>query len=85
MLSATNWKPLPELELTMARPFGKDVARGGCELLITAQLNITIEADGESACIPAFVQPGSKQKCLLGMNALPYPTCWRSSFGVYAK
>ena len=40
-------------------------------MLITAQLNVTIEADGESACIPVFVQPESKQKCLLGMNSLP--------------
>ena len=64
-------KPLPELELPMARHFGRDGAGGSCELLITAQLNVTIEADGESACIPVFVQLESKQKCLLGMNALP--------------
>lgn len=39
--------------------------------MITAQVQVTIEADGESACIPVFVQPDSKQLCLLGMNALP--------------
>ena len=54
-----------------ARLFGKDGAGGGCELVITAQFKANIEVDGESACIPVFVQPESTQPCLLGMNALP--------------
>ena len=54
-----------------ARLFGKDGAGGGCELVITAQFKANIEVDGESACIPVFVQHKSTQPCLLGMNALP--------------
>jgi hypothetical protein len=46
-------KPLPTLELPMARLFGKDGAGGGWELIITAQTNLVFEADGESACISA--------------------------------
>lgn len=53
------------------RLFGKDGRSGGRELTITAQLGITIEADGESTVVPVFVQPGSEQQCLLGMNVLP--------------
>lgn len=51
--------------------FGKNGAGGGRELVITAQLQANIEADGESTCATVFVQPDSEQKCLLGMNVLP--------------
>ena len=64
-------QPLPCLERPTARLFGKDGEGGGCELVITAQVPVTVEADGESTWIPVFVQPDSKQQCLLGMNALP--------------
>ena len=67
----SNGQPLPHLERPTARLFGKDGEDEGCELVITAQLQVTIQADGESACIPVFVQPDSKQQCLLGMNTLP--------------
>ena len=40
-------------------------------MTITAQLQVKVEADGESACVPVFVQPFSEQECLLGMNVLP--------------
>ena len=43
----------------------------GRELLITAELQVTLEADCKSTCVSVFVQPNSKQKCLLGMNAIP--------------
>ena len=64
-------QPLPQLELPTARLFGKDGSGGGRELVITAQLTTTIAADGESVSVPVFIQPNSKQRCLLGMNALP--------------
>ena len=53
------------------RLFGKDSAGGGRELVITAQLQAKITADGETTCMTVFVQPDSDQKCLLGMNVLP--------------
>ena len=64
-------KSPPQLEKPSARLYGKDGVGGGRELVVTAQLTIPIEADGESACVPVFVQPESSQACLLGMNALP--------------
>lgn len=64
-------KPLPVLERPTVRLYGKDGPGGGHELVVTAQLQTTIEADGESVCVPVFVQPQSEQPCLLGMNALP--------------
>ena len=62
---------LPVLERPTARLFGKDGKGGGRELTITAQLQVKVEADGESVCVPVFVQPQSEQDCLLGMNVLP--------------
>ena len=40
-------------------------------MLITAQLDVTFELDGECVHAPVFVQPGSSQACLLGMNVIP--------------
>ena len=62
---------LPVLERPTARLFGKDGKGGGRELTITAQLQVKVEVDGESVCVPVFVQPQSEQDCLLGMNVLP--------------
>ena len=39
--------------------FGNDGAGGGQELLITAQLQAKIEADGECTCATVFFQPDS--------------------------
>ena len=64
-------QPLPVLEEPTVRLFGKDGRGGGRELVITAQLQIPIKADGESTVVPVFVQPESAQQCLLGMNVLP--------------
>ena len=61
----------PELDVPMARLFGKDGRGSGREIVITAQLQLTIEADGESTNVIVFVQPDSEQRCLLGMNVLP--------------
>ena len=54
-----------------ARLCGKDGQGGGCELLLTAQVDILLQADGKSSVVPVFVQPESAQECLLGMNAAP--------------
>ena len=61
--------PLPVLEQTSVRLYGKDGKGGGWELTITAELQVTLEGDCKSICV--FVQPNSEQKCLLGMNAIP--------------
>ena len=66
-----NGHPLPKLEEPTVKLFGKDGQNGGRELVITAQLNVTLEADGRSVSAPVFVQPDSEQPCLLGMNAAP--------------
>ena len=63
--------PLPVLEPPTVRLFGKDGRSGGQELVVTAQLQTTVEADGKSTVVPVFVQPESEQQCLLGMNVLP--------------
>ena len=51
--------------------FGKDGHGGRWELLISAQLQVSIEADGESAIVTVFVKSDSEQQCLLSMNVLP--------------
>ena len=63
--------PLPVLEPPTVRLFGKDGRSGGQELVVTAQLQTTVEADGKPTVVPVFVQPESEQQCLLGMNVLP--------------
>ena len=67
--------PYPELDVPTARLFGKGGHGGGHgggrDLVITAQLQLIIEADGESTNVIVFVQPDSKQQCLLGMNVWP--------------
>ena len=63
--------PDPTLEKPSERLFGKGGQKGGHKLVITAQLNLTFSVDGKSVSIPTFVQPESKQGCLLGMNVIP--------------
>lgn len=36
---------------------------------MTARVQLTLEADGHTACVPVFVQPHSKQECLLDTSA----------------
>lgn len=35
------------------------------ELVCTAQLEVTVQANGKTACVPVIVQPDSEQACLL--------------------
>ena len=49
--------------------YGKDGWKGGHELVCTAQLEVTVQANGKTACVPVIVQPDSEQACLLGTDA----------------
>ena len=62
-------KKILKLEKPIVRLFGKDGPQGGRELIITAQVELTIEACGKQATVPVFVQPKSSQDLLLGSNA----------------
>lgn len=64
-------RPLPVLEVQSVQLYGKDGKAGGRRLHITAQLQVTLEADCKSTCVSVFIQPDSEQMCLLGMNAIP--------------
>ena len=52
------------------RLYGKDGKGGGRELTITAELQLSVEADCKSTCVSVFIQPKSEQKCVFGMNAI---------------
>ena len=62
-------EPLPELEESSARFYGKDGQKGNRPLNITAQVTLNPVANGKSASVPFFVQSDSEQSCLLGTNA----------------
>ena len=62
-------KPIPELLTPSLRLYGKDGPKGGPALLVTAETNLTLMADGKTVFVPVFIQPDSSQSCLLGMNA----------------
>ena len=64
-------RPLPALREPCTTLFGKDGDKGP-EIVITAQFDATIEADGKTVCATLFVQPDSVQPCLLGTNIIPY-------------
>ena len=62
-------KSLARLKLPSMPLYGK----GGPserELDITAQVELTLAADGRKVTVPVFIQPNSEQACLLGTNAL---------------
>ena len=62
-------KPLPELKIPSVRLYGKDGLSGRSQLPISAEVELSIEANGETVTVPMFVQPNSAQACLLGTNA----------------
>ena len=63
-------KEILKLEKPTVRLFGKNGPQGRRELIITAQVELTIEACGKQATVPGvFVQPKSSQHLLLGSNA----------------
>ena len=61
----------PKLKVSSVKLYGKDSKVPGKEFLITTETTLIICADGRSIQVPVFVQPFSKQDCLLGMNAAP--------------
>ena len=67
----TLGKPMPTLQPASAKLYGKDGKPGGHVLNITAQVTFTVAADGVSVPVILFIQPDSRQPCLLGMNAAP--------------
>ena len=62
-------QPPPEMSKPSIKVYGKDGREGGHELVCTAQLEVTLQADGKRARVPVLVQPKSEQACLLGTNA----------------
>lgn len=64
-------RPLPHLCKLTVKLFGKDGQEDGRELVVNAQLEVTMCADGQNVCVPVLVQPNSEQACLLRMNAIP--------------
>ena len=68
---ASQGKPLPQLKVSSVRLYGKDRKKTQCELNISAEALLTMEADGIRIQTPVFIQPDSDQPCLLGMNAAP--------------
>ena len=66
-----NGRAIPQLELPTVRLYGKDGAKGGMELPVTAQVLLTFKVNNKSVSVPVLVQPNSEQACLLGWNAIP--------------
>ena len=64
-------RPVPTLRKPCTTLFGKDGDKGP-EIVVTAQFDATVEADGKTVCATLFVQPDSVQPCLLGTNIIPY-------------
>ena len=52
-------KPLPELKLPSVHLYGKDGPSGRSQLPISAEVELHIEASGETVTVPMFVQPNS--------------------------
>ena len=57
-------KSLPQLKVPTVRLYGKDGKKTQCELNISAEALLTIEADGTQLQIPIFIQSDSDQPCL---------------------
>ena len=64
-------KPMPRLELPCVPLYGKEGTKGK-PLDITAQVSLTFACDGRRVTVPTFIQPESEQKCLIGMNVIPF-------------
>ena len=64
-------KPVPQLELPCVPLYGKEGTKGK-PLDITAQVVLSYSCDGRKVTVPTFVQPESEQRCLIGMNVIPF-------------
>jgi len=63
---------IPTLETPSASLYGKDAKEGGQQLWIMAQLRVKLSLDGETVCVPVFVEPISTLPCLLGMTVISF-------------
>ena len=63
--------PLPALGELCTTFFRKDRDKGP-DIVVAAQFDATMEADGKMVCTTLFVQPDSVQPCLLCTNIIPY-------------
>lgn len=64
-------QPLPKLEKPSAHLFGKDGEGGGRELVITAQLLLTMEVDGKSASVCSAREPAklfARYECIAAVG-----------------
>ena len=64
-------KSMPPLERPCVPLYGKEGTKGK-PLNITAQVTLTYSCEGRSVTVPTFIQFDSKQKCLIGMNVIPF-------------
>ena len=64
-------KPMPKLELPCVPLYGKEGTKGK-PLDITAQVLLSYSCDGRKVTVPTFIQPESEQRCLIGMNVIPF-------------
>lgn len=64
-------KSMPQLELPCVPLYGKEGTKGK-PLDITAQVSLTFACNGRRVTVPTFIQPESEQKCLIGMNVIPF-------------
>lgn len=51
--------------------YGKDGHKCNKELIVTAQIKLTLTSGGKAVTTPVFVKPDGEQPYLLGMNATP--------------
>ena len=67
----TNKEPDLVYKLPGVRLFGKDGPQGSPEILVTAELDLSVQAGDKVVQAPVLVQPTSEQECLIGMNVAP--------------
>ena len=60
-----------EPELPGVQLFGKDGPQDSPEILVRAELDLSVQAGDKVVQAPVLVQPTSEQECLIGMNVAP--------------
>ena len=58
-------------ELPGVQLFGKDGPQGSPEILVRAELDLSVQAGDKVVQAPVLVQPTSEQECLISMNVAP--------------
>ena len=62
---------MPKLELPCVLLYGKEGTKGK-SVDITAQVLLSYSCDERKVTVPTFIQPYSEQRCLIGMNVIPF-------------